>query len=82
MNWVLLAAISFTTFGLFCAFDAVAALESYLTKVKSDLRVALLISKDLNLSSVEFGLLFTLYSLPNIVLVLFGGILIDNYGTR
>ncbi len=36
----------------------------------------------MNLSSVEFGLLFTLYSLPNIVLVLFGGILIDNYGTR
>ena len=33
-----------------------------------------------HLSTSSFGLLFTLYSLPNIVLVFIGGVLIDRYG--
>ena len=33
-----------------------------------------------HLSTSSFGLLFTLYSLPNIILVFIGGILIDRYG--
>ena len=33
-----------------------------------------------HLSTSSFGLLFTLYSLPNIILVFIGGLLIDHYG--
>ena len=33
-----------------------------------------------HLSTSSFGLLFTLYSLPNIVLVFIGGLAIDRYG--
>lgn len=36
----------------------------------------------MNLNNLEFNMLYSIYSLPNIVLPFFGGILIDKMGVR
>lgn len=40
------------------------------------------IKADFGISNFEFNLLYTVYSLPNIILPFFGGILIDKLGAR
>ena len=37
---------------------------------------------DFNISNTEFGLLFSIYNLPNIVLALLTGMFIDRVGIR
>jgi len=64
---LVLFCISFLAFGSYFAYDAVSALEVY---IKEDLRI----------SSFQFGLLFSIYSFPNIGLVLVGGYIIDKMG--
>lgn len=40
------------------------------------------IKRDFGITNIEFNLLYTVYSLPNIILPFFGGILIDKMGAR
>eukprot|EP00276_Gloeochaete_wittrockiana_P001305 CAMPEP_0184670198 /NCGR_PEP_ID=MMETSP0308-20130426/81155_1 /TAXON_ID=38269 /ORGANISM="Gloeochaete witrockiana, Strain SAG 46.84" /LENGTH=524 /DNA_ID=CAMNT_0027116849 /DNA_START=121 /DNA_END=1696 /DNA_ORIENTATION=+ len=51
------------------AYDCVAALSSY-------------IKSDFNLNNKEFGLLYTVYEIPNIVMPIIAGVLIDKIGLR
>jgi len=68
-KFAILTCISFLSFGSYFAYDAVSALE-------------LDIKTDLNISTFQFGLLYSVYSFPNIILVIFGGLLIDKMGNR
>jgi MFS family permease len=56
--------VSFLSFGSYFAYDSVSATGTY-------------IMTDLWISESEFGLLYSVYSFPNIILVLVGGYLID-----
>lgn len=40
------------------------------------------IQGEFHITNLEFNLLYTVYSLPNIILPFFGGILIDKLGAR
>jgi len=66
---LILMCISFLTFGSYFAYDAVSALESP-------------IKKDLDINGWQFGLLYSVYSFPNIFFVLVGGIITDKMGNR
>lgn len=57
------------TFGDAYAFDNPMALQSTM-------------QKDMNLNNLEFNMLYSVYSLPNMVLPFFGGIMIDKLGVR
>jgi len=51
----------------------------------SDVAIAVIstdLMKGLEIGQAEFGLLFSVYSVPNMVMVLFGGILLDKIGLR
>jgi MFS family permease len=65
----LLACISFMSFGSYYSYDTISALEDH-------------ISNDLDLTGFQFGLLSSVYALPNIVVVLIGGFFIDKYGNK
>eukprot|EP01116_Phalansterium_solitarium_P014382 TRINITY_DN32010_c0_g1_i1.p1 TRINITY_DN32010_c0_g1~~TRINITY_DN32010_c0_g1_i1.p1 ORF type:complete len:448 (+),score=91.94 TRINITY_DN32010_c0_g1_i1:128-1471(+) len=65
----ILLGISMISFGSYFSYDSVSALEAFITE-------------SLSLSTFEFGLLFSVYSFPNIVLVIVGGWLIDRLGNR
>lgn len=65
--WVL-GIVSLLTFGNYYAYDAIAPLASQL-------------SSELGFSSTQIGSLNAVYSLPNIFLVLIGGLLVDKFGT-
>jgi len=67
-KWWVLATLSLLTFGNYYAYDAVAPLASQL-------------SSELGFSSTQIGSLNAIYSLPNIFLVLIGGLLVDKFGT-
>jgi len=66
--WILFF-ISLLSFGPYYAYDEISPLNQA-------------IQEDLNISNSQFGLLFTAYSLPNIVLVFVGGLLGDYFGLR
>jgi MFS family permease len=38
--------------------------------------------EDMDISLAEFGLLYSVYSIPNMVMVFFGGVLLDKLGLR
>jgi len=70
--WVqlfMLFCVSFMTFGSYFAHDAVSALESP-------------IKEELGINAVQFGLLSSIYTFPNIAFVLVGGVIIDRMGNR
>jgi MFS family permease len=66
---VVLLCISFLSFGSYFSYDSISALEAPLTH-------------ELGISQFQYGLFFSIYAFPNIVLVIFGGILIDKIGNR
>lgn len=67
-KWWVLATLSLLTFGNYYAYDAIGPLASQL-------------SSELGFSSTQIGSLNAVYSLPNIFLVLIGGLLVDKFGT-
>jgi MFS family permease len=68
-RWAALIAISVALFGNYYVYDAVAP-------------VADLLQKQLGFTDTQLGTLNAIYSLPNIIMVLIGGIIVDRYGTR
>jgi MFS family permease len=69
LRWTVLVAISIAMFGNYYAYDAVAP-------------VADLLQRMLGFTDTQIGTLNAIYSFPNIVLVLVGGIIVDRFGTR
>lgn len=68
-RWVVLVFVSMAMFGNYYIYDSISPLAD-------------LLSKQLGFSDSDIGLLNGIYSLPNIFLVLIGGIIIDRLGTR
>ncbi len=67
--WVGLALACFLLFGDAYAFDNPMALQSTM-------------QEEMDLSNLKFNMLYSIYSLPNIILPFFGGMLIDKIGVR
>lgn len=68
-RWAVLVAISLAMFGNYYAYDAIAP-------------VADLLQRSLGFTDTQLGTLNAIYSLPNIIMVLVGGIIVDRFGTR
>lgn len=68
-RWVVLIFISLAMFGNYYVYDCVSPLADVL-------------SQQLGFSNTDIGLLNAIYSFPNIIMVLIGGIVIDRIGTR
>ena len=68
-RWIVLVFVSLAMFGNYYVYDCIAP-------------VADLLSKQLNFSDSNIGLLQGIYSVPNVIMVLIGGIIVDRIGTR
>src|SRR5688500_6710203 len=68
-RWAALIAISIAMFGNYYVYDSVAP-------------VADLLQRQLGFTDTQLGTLNAIYSLPNIVMVFIGGIIVDRFGTR
>jgi MFS family permease len=68
-RWTVLVALSVAMYGNYYAYDAIAP-------------VADLLQRALGFSDTQIGTLNAIYSLPNIVMVLIGGLIVDRFGTR
>jgi MFS family permease len=68
-RWTVLVVISVGMFGNYYAYDAIAP-------------VADLLQKSLGFSDTQIGTLNAIYSLPNIIMVLIGGLIVDRFGAR
>ncbi len=69
LRWAILIIASFAMFGNYYIFDSISP-------------VADLLTKELGFSDKNIGTMYSIYSLPNLVMVLVGGIIIDKLGTR
>jgi MFS family permease len=69
IRWTVLALISIAMFGNYYAYDSIGPLADHLQKL-------------LGFTDTQIGTLNAIYSLPNIVMVLIGGIIVDRIGTR
>ena len=68
-RWLVLVVISLAMFGNYYVYDAISPLADVL-------------KAQLGFTNSNIGLLQGIYSLPNIVMVLLGGILIDRIGVK
>jgi MFS family permease len=68
-RWSVLVAISVAMFGNYYVYDSIAPVADSLQKL-------------LGFSDTQIGTLNAIYSLPNIIVVLIGGIIVDRFGTR
>jgi MFS family permease len=68
-RWIVLIFISLTMFGNYYVYDCIAP-------------IADLLAKQLGFSDSNIGLLQAIYSIPNVVMVLIGGYVVDRIGTR
>ena len=68
-RWAVLVAISVAMFGNYYVYDSIAPVADSLQKL-------------LGYSDTQIGTLNAIYSLPNIVVVLIGGVIVDRFGTR
>ena len=68
-RWLVLVFVSLTMFGNYYVYDCIAP-------------IADLLAKQLGFSDSNIGLLQAIYSLPNVVMVLIGGYIVDRIGTR
>jgi MFS family permease len=68
-RWLVLVVISLAMFGNYYVYDAISPLADVL-------------QKQLGFSDANIGLLQGIYSVPNVVMVLIGGILIDRIGVK
>ena len=69
LRWVVLIFISLAMFGNYYIYDSISPL-------------ALALKTQLNFSDSDLGLLQGIYSFPNIIMVLIGGLIIDRIGTK
>lgn len=69
LRWIVLLFISLAMFGNYYIYDSISP-------------VADLLKSQLKFSDSNIGLLMAIYSLPNIFMVLIGGIIIDRIGTK
>jgi MFS family permease len=68
-RWMVLVVISLAMFGNYYVYDCIAP-------------IADLLAKQLGFSDSNIGLLQAIYSIPNVVMVLIGGYIVDRIGTR
>ena len=68
-RWSVLVAISVAMFGNYYVYDSIAPVADQLQKL-------------LGYSDTQIGTLNAIYSLPNIIVVLIGGVIVDRFGTR
>jgi MFS family permease len=68
-RWSVLVAISVAMFGNYYVYDSIAPVADSLQKL-------------LGFTDTQIGTLNAIYSLPNIIVVLIGGIIVDRFGTR
>ena len=68
-RWIVLVVISLAMFGNYYIYDCVSPLADLLVK-------------QLKFTDADIGLLQGIYSLPNIIMVLIGGLIIDRIGTK
>jgi MFS family permease len=68
-RWIILVVISLAMFGNYYIYDSISPLAD-------------LLAKQLKFTDANIGLLQGIYSVPNIVMVLIGGVIIDRFGTR
>ncbi|MBU8921853.1 MAG: MFS transporter [Bacteroidales bacterium] len=69
-RWLILLMISMVLFGSYYVYDAVTPINDY-------------IQQSMDIDNSQYGLLFTLYSLPNLFfLVVFAGVLLDRLGIK
>lgn len=68
-RWAVLIFISLAMFGNYYVYDCISPLAD-------------LLSSQLGFSDSDIGLLQAIYSIPNILMVLIGGVIIDRIGTR
>jgi MFS family permease len=68
-RWLVLIFVSLTMFGNYYVYDCIAPIADLLTK-------------QLGFSDSNIGLLQAIYSIPNVVMVLIGGYVVDRIGTR
>jgi MFS family permease len=68
-RWGVLVAISVAMFGNYYTYDSVAPVADSLQRL-------------LHYSDTQIGTLNAIYSFPNIVMVLIGGVIVDRFGTR
>lgn len=69
LRWLVLVVMGGVIFGAYYAYDAVSPIADF-------------IMRDMNLSRAQYGLLFSFYYLPNFIMVLIGGLLLDRIGIR
>jgi MFS family permease len=69
LRWLILVLMGLVLFGSYYAYDAISPIADF-------------IIKGMEISSAQFGLFFSVYSLPNIIMVLLGGIFLDIIGVR
>jgi MFS family permease len=69
VRWTVLFFVSLALFGNYYAYDAVGPLADHLQRL-------------LGFTDTQIGTLNAIYSFPNIVMVLIGGIVVDRLGTR
>jgi len=68
-RWIVLVFISLAMFGNYYVYDAISPLAD-------------LLKSQLHFSDKNIGMLNAIYSIPNIILVLIGGLIIDRIGTK
>ncbi len=69
LRWFVLVIMGLVIFGVYYAYDALSPIADF-------------IMKGISISRAQYGLLFSFYYVPNIVMVLVGGILLDRIGIR
>lgn len=69
LRWLILVLMGLAIFGSYYAYDAVSPIADY-------------IIKGMGITRAQYGLLFSYYSLPNFIMVLLGGMLLDKIGIR
>ena len=68
-RWAVLVAISLAMFGNYYAYDSIGPVADSLQRL-------------LGFSDTQIGTLNAIYSFPNIIMVLIGGVIVDRFGTR
>ena len=68
-RWAVLVAISVAMFGNYYAYDSIGPVADSLQRL-------------LHFSDTQIGTLNAIYSFPNIIMVLVGGVIVDRFGTR
>jgi MFS family permease len=69
VRWLILVLVSLTVFGSYLAYDCIGPVAPMLKKI-------------LGYDGRQIGLLYSIYSVPNIVMVFIGGYVVDRIGTR